>query len=169
MSVDLRALLQQRLDAAAYRPLTTTPAQPTPTPAATPTDTAAAAQGDTVSLSAEALAYLNGQSSGKNYGFTLTDGQKKKLQNILAAYKDQPVTKETFQKIQTDLRKAGLDARTLEVREQIRTFQSGGLMLSYLDGQKSPYEAVNRPSTTTRMTTYTDQVIADWKAVVKKA
>jgi hypothetical protein len=169
MTVDLKSLLQQRLDAAAYRPLTT-PAPKAAAPAApTPTDTKAADKGDTVSLSPQALAYLNGQPGTKKYGFTLTDGQKTKLQTILAGYKDQPVTKETFQKIQVDLRKAGLDARTLEVREQIRTFQAGGAMLSYLSGQKTPYDAVNRPATSARMTTYTDQVIADWKATVAKA
>jgi hypothetical protein len=69
--------------------------------------------------------------------FVLTKEQQTELAAIIEKYKDAPQTQETFNQIQDDLKKAGLDPDRLAAKEQAASFNPTAVLISILSGNAS--------------------------------
>ncbi len=132
-----------------------------------------------VKLSSAAQAYLaklNGTSSttgttssSSKATFSLTKQQAQKIDDILAKYKDSPFTQATFEKIQDELKAAGLSADQLRVKDQVSSFNPTQSLLSALNGDdtsSSQTTAATRAATSqTKAENYMANIISAWKSV----
>ena len=106
------------------------------------TQSAAASSAFLLSLSPEAQDYLNSVGLNESVSpdtssskFTLSDAQQAKLDGIIAKYKGQPFTQETFDKIQNDLQAAGLSPDQLAQQAQIKDFNPTSELIAALNGK----------------------------------
>lgn len=104
-----------------------------------------------LNLSSDANDYLNSLLSATNQSnsdstnsadsipdnFVLTPDQQNQLTAIIEKYKDVPQTQDTFNQIQDDLKKAGLDPDTLAAKEQVKNFNPTNVLLAILSGKSS--------------------------------
>ena len=104
-----------------------------------------------LNLSSDANDYLNSLLGATNQGnsnstntadsipdnFVLSPAQKEQLSSIIQKYKDAPQTQDTFNHIQDDLKKAGLDPDTLAAKEQATSFNPTQVLIAILSGKSS--------------------------------
>ena len=125
-------------------------------------------------LSKNASDFLNGNathsSASNTDGFILSKSQKKTLQDILVKYKDEPQTQDTFNKIQDDLKKAGLDPDSLTVKDKAKSFNPIQTFLDILSGKSEnnaedplKTKATDESQYQTKKSNYLNQVIDIWK------
>lgn len=94
----------------------------------------------TLNLSEEAQRIINQYNSSKNKSavtdesYELNDAQKKTLDDIIAKYKDEPFTQETFNKIQNDLKTERIGADTLSLLDRIKNFNPIAVLVAALNG-----------------------------------
>lgn len=94
-----------------------------------------------INLSDEAKAYLaaleqrQGLSQASTSGFSLNTQQVQKINDILAKYASAEITQDNFNKIQDDLRAAGLAPEQLAVKERQSSFNGTSLLLDALNGK----------------------------------
>ena len=95
-----------------------------------------------LSLSPEAQDYLNSVGLAGNVSantstssFTLSPEQQAKLDGIIAKYKGEPFSQETFDKIQNDLHAAGLAPDQLAQQAQVKDFNPTAELISALNGK----------------------------------
>ncbi len=102
-----------------------------------------AAQSYLLNLSPEAQSYLAGltsatgsssESKSTDESFLLTRQQQAKIGEILAKYKNEPFTQETYEALQADLSEAGLSADTLAAKEKVRSINPTQTLLNLLNG-----------------------------------
>lgn len=132
-----------------------------------------------INLSAEAQSYLtslgtsaaSGKTSslgGADDNFTLSSGQQKQISAILEKYKDEPLTQETFNKIQDDLSAVRLAPDQLAVQDQINSFNGTQLFLDALSGKDSSLDDLTGKSSAskdTKSANYIDKIISQWKTI----
>ena len=70
-------------------------------------------------LSPQARSYLNATTANSASNFILNSVEQGKITDILTKYKNEPVTQETYNKIQGDLQAAGLSAQQLAQKESL--------------------------------------------------
>jgi hypothetical protein len=95
-----------------------------------------------LSLSPEAQDYLNSvglnetvSSNNSASSFTLTRAQQESLDAIIAKYKGEPFTQETFDKLQNDLHSAGLSPDQLAQQAQVKDFNPTAELIAALNGK----------------------------------
>lgn len=127
-----------------------------------------------VKLSAAAQAYLakmNGttSSSTSTTSFSLTKQQAQKIDDILAKYKDSPFTQTTFEKIQDELKAAGLSADQLRVKDQVSSFNPTQSLISALNGTDGetaqPTAATRLAESQSKAEAYMKNIITAWKSI----
>lgn len=129
-----------------------------------------------INLSPEAKAYLAkleekkaASSSETDGGFALTKQQAEQIKEIVSKYIDAPLTQETFDKIQADLRAAGLGAEQLAIKDQIASFNPTSSLIAALDGTagevvvQKPAEILAQQEAKGK--TYMEQVERLWRAL----
>jgi len=139
--------------------------------------------GDILDLSPAARSYLSGVSAkghstqsyfdsannnGQGSNFILSNKQLKTLNDILAKYKDAPFTEETFNKIQADLKQAGLSPEQLSTQEQIKSFNPTQILLDILNGKQSGSidpNAERKSTTEAKAGNYTQRIIQHWQNI----
>lgn len=134
-----------------------------------------------INLSPQAKAYLArlsesqsaaGSSASSSAGFALNTQQAQQIKDIVSKYKDGPLTQETFDKIQADLRTAGLGPEQLAVKDQMSGFNPTATLIAALDGSAAP--AVQQPgdimaAQQAKAENYIQKVETLWRAVVNEA
>ncbi|MFM9889425.1 MAG: hypothetical protein ACKVOE_02085 [Rickettsiales bacterium] len=86
------------------------------------------------------LSSLNGtgntqsSSSSGSDTFLLSPKQRDALNEIIAKYKDQPITQDTYNQLQQDLDAAGIGPKQLAVRDQLRDLNPTRFFLDSLNG-----------------------------------
>lgn len=75
-------------------------------------------------------------SSGSN-SFLLNSKQRQKLSEIIASYRDKPVTQSNYEALQKDLDRAGLSPKRLAIRDQLRTLNPTRLFIDSLNGKET--------------------------------
>jgi len=90
-------------------------------------------------LSPEAKSYMSATASASTgvTSFSLSPQQQEKLDSILQQFKDEPYTQETFNKIQTELQKAGLSPDQLASIQQSKDFSPTQALIDALTGNFS--------------------------------
>lgn len=132
-----------------------------------------------INLSPAAKAYLakleeknaatSSTSTESTGGFTLNKQQAEQIKAIVTKYKDEPLTQETFDKIQADLRAAGLGPEQLAVKEQISSFNPAASLMAALE-DNSAQPVIQKPadimaSLEAKGKTYMEQVEKLWRAL----
>ena len=93
-------------------------------------------------LSPEAQSFLNPSDSSSASGamtqlyknFILTSKQQKQIDDVLAKYKDEPFTKETYYKIEAELDDLGLSPEALAIKDKARSINTTSMLLDALNG-----------------------------------
>jgi len=133
-----------------------------------------------INLSEQAKAYLarlsetkaaNTSNASPGEGFSLNNQQAQQIKDIVSKYKDAPLTQETFDLIQADLRTAGLGPEQLAVKEQMSSFNPTATLLAALGGEEAP--ALQQPAEVaaaqqTKAENYIRKVETLWRAVVNE-
>ncbi len=124
----------------------------------------------TLSLSPQAQQYLSGLNhdsaiSGSNEGFALSNADQQKLQDILQKYKNLPVTQENYNRLQDELKAAGLAPDQLSAKDQVASINTTQLLLDALSGKDSPgidpsQEAAKRQA---KANNYMQNILTAWK------
>ena len=120
-------------------------------------------------LSPAAQKYLNNSNSAPSTlfsggTFSLTKQQQQDITDILAKYKDASYTQDTFNKIQDDLKAAGLDTQRLQLVDQAKSFNSTGLLISYLNGDFSASaNTADSATENAKSTAYIQGIIKQWQ------
>ena len=129
----------------------------------------------TLNLSQSAQDYLAGL--GNNYnpldnsvGYSLTKNQQEKITGILNKYKDSPFTQDTFNKIQDDLKSAGLSTDTLSLEKKISSFDQTTVLLDALggidDGNEGYLPATTDPTAQKNdANSFMQSIISQWQSV----
>lgn len=129
-------------------------------------------------LSPDALAYikalnLSGTASptaavNSTENFVLNKQQQQTLDAIVANYKDAPFTQATFDRIQDDLKAAGLSTETLAAQDKVRNFNPTQFFLDALNGTNSDDTGdtgstqATQASSDTKATNFMKQVADRW-------
>ena len=119
-------------------------------------------------LSPQAQQLMSGTSSsasGSSTTFTLTSAQQTQIENIIAQYKDAPLTQATFEEIEKALQAAGLSPEQLGAQDQVKSFNPTNVLLSALNGN---YASIQTPATSasneqTKETNYMQAIANLWK------
>lgn len=93
-------------------------------------------------LSPEAQSFLNPSDSSSANGamtqlyknFILTSKQQKQIDDVIAKYKDEPFTKETYYKIEAELDDLGLSPEALAIKDKARSVNTTSMLLDALNG-----------------------------------
>ncbi len=101
----------------------------------------------------------------KNYGFTLTTDQQKKLASILEKYKDKPQTQENYDKIQAELKPLKLDTATLSIKDNAKNFSVRKMVLSLVNGKSAERSEENKKAQDIKKSAYAKQIVSDWKDI----
>lgn len=103
-------------------------------------DTAQQLSSYMLDLSEQAKAYLAGQTAQattadpETENFSLSQAELKQLRDIIARYKDAPLTQATYDQIAQELKSAGLGADQLAAKEQVNAFNPLQLFLDAFNG-----------------------------------
>jgi acyl CoA:acetate/3-ketoacid CoA transferase len=119
-------------------------------------------------LSPDAQKYLQTQQTAANAGFNLTSEQTKTISDILQKYKDDPQTQETFNKIQDDLKAAGLSPERLSELEKTRSFDATSVLIKALNGDFTDSIQVSEETQKTKASNFIDGIIKQWQAIAAK-
>lgn len=113
----------------------------------------------------------NNSSSNNDDTFILSKSQQKKLNAILEKYKDAPQTQETFNTIQDDLKKAGLDPDSLATKDKALSFNSIQVFLDILSGKTDQSDGNSKQNSKddsdkyqTNKSNYLNTVLDLWKS-----
>lgn len=120
-----------------------------------------------VSLSPEAQKYLNGAGSS-NDSFVISPAQQRKIEEIIAKYKDAPFTQETFEAMQQELADAGLGSQQLTLMEKIKSFSPTSILLQALDGTSTPPEeqqATSDDALQAKANNYLESIVKQWQKI----
>lgn len=115
-------------------------------------------------ISPQAQQYLQGLSLGSSIGVSFTAEQQKKISGILEKYKDAPYTQETFDKIQNDLKAAGLGPEMLALLNRIKLFDPGLVLLDTLNGT-SYLDELGLGSFDSQANAYLQLILKQWQTV----
>lgn len=124
----------------------------------------------TLSLSPQAQQYLSGLNndstvSNSNEGFALSSADQQKLETILQKYKNLPVTQENYNKLQDELKAAGLAPDQLSAKDQVASINTTQLLLDALNGNDSTgidpaQESAKRQA---KANNYMQNILTAWK------
>ena len=133
--------------------------------------------GDIVDLSPAAQSYLsslNNSSSvsslsdGESTNFILSNAQRQKINDILQKYKDEPFTQEIFNKIQDDLREAGLAPDQLAQIDQVNSFNPTQVFIDIISGKQTDLTdnaSATDESEKTKSGNYISQILQQWRGI----
>lgn len=132
---------------------------------------------DILDLSPAAQQLLNNASSGSTQSstgsssFTLTAAQQQQVKDIIAKYKDAPMTQDTFNKIQNDLEAAGLGADQLSAKDQLSSFNLTSTLLDALSGKNNPLTSASDKLSAeqTKANNYMKDVYSLWQQTANSA
>ena len=123
-------------------------------------------------LSPQAQAFLeqkNSRATGGDGTFILSDKQKQQISDVIAKYKDEPFTKETYEKIETELEALGLSPDILAIRDKARNVNTTMMLLDALnganpDGLNSSLTGVKPDQTTSdqKKENYIKSLLTEW-------
>lgn len=123
-----------------------------------------------LSLSPQAQQLLGSSSSSSSVSssFTLTNSQQDTIKNILKQFSGQPLTQDTYDKIQQALQKAGLSANQLMAQDEITNLASPQTLIDDLNGNINT--AVINPShiissEQTKTSNYMDAIVKEWQSM----
>ncbi len=127
----------------------------------------------TLDLSPAAQQYLAGNPtsasssiSSANKGFVLSSKQREEVSEIIAKYKDQPFTQDTYNKIQDDLNAAGLSPQKLSMIDKATSFNPTQILVSALTGKPASNASdTSDAAQQTKSTNFMQQIMAQWKAI----
>jgi hypothetical protein len=125
-----------------------------------------------LNLSPAAQQLLSGNTSSSTSGngngnFILSSAEQKAVTAILAKYATAPQTQDTFNKIQDDLKAAGLDPNTLAQKDKINSFNPTETLINALNGN-NPDLLNNQNSSTdsteqTKSSNYLQNIVKQWQ------
>lgn len=150
---------------------------PTPTIPALASPTASNSLGAyLLDLSPDAQSYLSNYSSsdsstgssGGTGSFVLSNAQQKQISDILAKYKDAPQTQDTFNKIQDDLKAAGLSPQQLAETDKVKSFNPTQILINALNGNYGTPGASTTTSDAdeqTKSNNYVQSIIKQWQSI----
>ena len=96
-------------------------------------------------------------------GTLLTQEQEDKIRAIIATHKDEPISAETYDKIQADLRAQGLAPEQLALKNQFALFDPTGSVLgSSSSASPDLFGASFGDSQSAQISYYTEQVVSLW-------
>ncbi len=124
-------------------------------------------------LSPEAQQYLS-QSSNilSNQSFVLSSAQRKTLEGVLEKYRNVPLTQDNYNKLQDDLRDAGLSSEQLALQERVRSFNPTGIFINILSGKTdnlTDIQNAQSQTTQTKSAQYMSEIVNAWKSIAGKA
>lgn len=133
-------------------------------------------------LSPEAQAYLSSANSStstsssssstsgsSNSTFTLTAAQQQKIQEILEKYKDAPLNQDTYDKIQDDLKSAGLGADQLSAKDQISSFNGTAVLIDALSGVTDSNAVPTTQDEQSKANNYMQSIMNSWQSITTQA
>lgn len=92
----------------------------------------------TLDLSPEAQQFLSQNGSGSvnalNGNFILTKKQEAQIAEVIAKYKEEPFTKETYDKMEAELDELGLSPQALAIKDKARGINTTSMLLAALNG-----------------------------------
>ncbi|MBV8939088.1 MAG: hypothetical protein JO089_04540 [Alphaproteobacteria bacterium] len=132
--------------------------------------------GDLVDLSPQAQSILglggahgaSASGSAAGTGFVLSTQQQQQISAILAKYKDAPMTQDTYNQIQNDLKAAGLSPDQLALQNQMRSFNPTQTLMNALDGIGDSSDSINAGDNSTGQANaarYMQQIIRQWQSI----
>lgn len=126
-------------------------------------------------LSPEAQAYLsksgllgNGNASGSSGedSFTLTAQQQKKLNEIIAKYKDVPMDENSYAQLAKELKSAGISPEQLSAQEQINSINPTGMLLDALNGIDNTQAIAAKPEELKKKAdNYLKSILQQWQDI----
>lgn len=137
-------------------------------------DTAQQLSSYMLDLSEQAKAYLLEQENkakenalGKAAdSFSLSTVEQKQLRDIIAQYKNAPLTQETFELIQQELTAKGIGAEQLAAKEQVNSFNATQLFLDALNGTQTALSTEQISSSVqTKKENYLTDIIEYWASI----
>lgn len=129
---------------------------------------------DLVDLSQQAQNFLAGIGGGNNNttpagnGFILNSADQKKIDDILAKYKDAPFTQDTYNKIQDDLKAAGLSPDLLAAKDMARNLNPTSILLNALNGDDNSFnfsDMFNPESEQANANQFMQQIMQKWQSI----
>jgi len=120
-----------------------------------------------LSPSAQAALSSGSAATPTSTTFTISASQQKQINDILAKYKNAPVTQATYDEIQNALQAAGLDPATMQKIDQVNSFNPQQIFMDALNGTDPT--TVTNPNTSasaesTKATNYMNSIVSQWKA-----
>lgn len=98
--------------------------------------------------------------------FTLNSVEQKQLRDIIAQYKNAPLTQETFDLIQEELTAKGIGAEQLAAKEQVNSFNATQLFLDALNGTQTALSSEQiGASAQTKKENYLTDIIEYWAGI----
>lgn len=126
-------------------------------------------------LSPQAQAYLGQKnaaaSSASDDSFILSDAQRKQISDIIAKYKDEPFTKETYDKIEAELDLIGLSPSTLAIKDHARTINPTMMLLDALNGTNASLNSAltgmqsSQASSDQKKDNYVKSLLDEWSGI----
>lgn len=127
-------------------------------------------------LSPEAQAFMgqspNTSSAAQSLSgnFILNSKQQKQIFDVLTQFKDEPFTKETYDKIDAALDKLGLSADALAIKDKARGINTTSMLLAALNGtggelSQNLLSTPNDEQMQTKKDNYVKNVLAKWSDI----
>lgn len=129
----------------------------------------------TLDLSPEAQQFLSQNGSGSvkalDGNFILTKKQEAQIAEVIAKYKDEPFTKETYDQMEEELDALGLSPQALAIKDKARGINTTSMLLAALNGTGGDLNqtllsgGVSEEQSQTKKDNYVKTILGKWSDV----